>query len=427
MQTIKKQAIGLLITGTFFGLSMSCSKNIQPTESTQSSDLTSVSNSATLAAQTRILSTPAYKLIWSDEFNTDGHFDTSKWSFAPRGTVAWTKYLTSDTSYAFNQGGALWLRMDNAVIAGDNAAYHSGGINSSGKFNFTYGKIEVRAKFNQGQGSWPAIWMMPDEPAAYGGWPNSGEMDIMEHVNKESVVHQTLHNADVTNSSGGSTATHSASYNTSDYNLYTEEWTPTTIKYYVNNTLQYTYTKTASGGSNQWPYDQPFYIILNQSGGAGWPGAITDSDLPFTMQVDYVRVYKSSVLSNGDFETGSLSPWTTWGQTSTVVSTGARTGSYCIKETGTAETSIEQALSGLTPNTTYRFGGFAKVGAQGQSVSIGVKNYGGAAIGTAITSTDYTHGSVTFTTGATDSTATIYFYKAGNGTAWGDDFYVEAL
>ncbi len=235
-----------------------------------------------------------YQLVWSDEFNGTGAFDSTKWAFCPRQTSAWNEYLTSLPAYASQDGGGnLVLKMDNATIAGDPVPYHSGGIQSLGKFSIAYGKIEVSAKFTQGQGSWPAIWMMPVPATAdTSSWPGCGEMDIMEHINNSSVINETVHNLSVDNANGASSATHTASYNTTGYNTYGLVWTPTAVQFYVNNVLQYTYNKVASGGWHQYPYNVPFYIILNQSGGAGWPGPITNSNLPFTMQVDYVRVYQ---------------------------------------------------------------------------------------------------------------------------------------
>ena len=232
-----------------------------------------------------------WRLIFQDEFNASGSFDTTKWSFCKRGNPAWAKYLTQSGDYASLNGSNLLLRMDKKNIEGDNVPYHSGGIQTKGKFSFLYGKVEVRAKFSGGKGSWPAIWMMPERDT-YGGWPASGEIDIMEHVNNESVMHQTIHNSAVTNSSGGSSATKSSPYKAGDYNVYGIVWTPDKIDFYVNDSLAYTYAKPANATAKEWPFDQPFYIILNQSGGAGWPGPIRDADLPFSMVVDWLRVYR---------------------------------------------------------------------------------------------------------------------------------------
>lgn len=233
----------------------------------------------------------SFTLIWSDEFDKSGSFDSSKWSYAKRGHVAWNKFITQDEAYVYQKNGNLVLRMDNRKIPGDTMAYHSGGIQSSTKFNLKYGKVEVKAKFTQGKGSWPAIWMMPEPKYAKGTWPDCGEIDIMEHVNNEPVIHQTLHNAAHTAKSGVSTATKSSVYNVNNFNVYSIIWTPSKIQFYLNSDLKYTFTKKQEWGNNEWPYDVPFYIILNQAGGAGWPGKLNEADLPFQMEVDYVRVY----------------------------------------------------------------------------------------------------------------------------------------
>lgn len=250
----------------------------------------SKSTVGTLAKNTGI-DPNSYTLIWSDEFVHEGSFDTTRWSYAPRGRVAWNKFLTHSTDYVWQEGHNLHLRMDNAVIAGDDVPYHSGGIQSMGKFNLRYGKVEVRAKFSRGRGAWPAIWMMPEPEHSLGGWPAGGEIDIMEHVNMEDVVHQTIHNSAVTDAGGGSKATSQSPFDPDGYNTYGIVWTPQAIEFYVNEELRYTYRKDDNASTAQWPFDVPFYIILNQSGGAGWPGPITDADLPFQMAVDYVRVY----------------------------------------------------------------------------------------------------------------------------------------
>lgn len=241
--------------------------------------------------KTKTTTKPRWKMVFSDEFKKDGSFDNRKWSFCSRQSAAWSRYLTASPDYVYLQKGELILRMDNAAITGDEVPYHSGGVQSSGKFNIRYGKIEVRAKFKKGQGSWPAIWMMPEQPTAYGSWPKSGEIDIMEHVNGEEVVHQTIHNASVTGSDGASTATHRAKYNANDYNTYSVIWDASSIDFYVNNQFQYRYSKEADSDNISWPFDKPFYIILNQSGAVGWPGPAKTEDLPFIMHVDWVRIY----------------------------------------------------------------------------------------------------------------------------------------
>lgn len=414
--------INLLMGGSI--LLISCSKVLQTAPDLKAST-DSEKSSAVIPPTSVNLLTSTWNLVFSDEFNTTGSFDTAKWTYSPRWSPAWAKYLTASSAYVNQNGTDLVLKMDNAVIAGDPVAYHSGGIQTSTKFSLLYGKVEVRAKFKQGQGSWPAIWMMPEVPVAYGNWPNSGEIDIMEHVNYENVVHQTIHNATVTDASGGSSATKTTAYNTADYNIYGIVWSPGAIQFYVNNVLQYTYTRATGATSAQWPFDKPFYLILNQSGGAGWPGAINNADLPFNMNVDWVRVYKEiPVLENSGFEAASLTPWITWNPagTTALVTNNFRSGAKAIRQQG-GETSLEQVITGLSPNTTYVFGGFGKVIATGQSVMFGAKNYGGPAQNVQVTSTSYQNAEVTFTTGPSNSSVTLYMYKPVTGTAYGDDFY----
>lgn len=403
----------------------SCSKSTSTATITPAPETDTTGNSTTVTAPPAT-ATSTYTLIWADEFNQDGDFDPTYWSYCPRGTVAWAKYLTENPDYAHISNGNLNLRLDNVVIDGDDVAYHSGGIKTAGKFNFTYGKVEVRAKFTQGQGSWPAIWMMPDAPAAYGGWPASGEVDIMEHIKYYDYVGQTLHNSTVTKADGGSTAGVAADYNAADYNVYALEWTPTVIHFYVNDQLTNTYKKIEGAGSSQWPYDQPFYLILNQSGGAGMAGTVTDSELPFTMDVDYVRVYKNSYLKDGDFESDNLTGWTTTGTEAALTTTGVQTGKKAILLNG-ATSGIEQKITGLAGNTHYRFGGYGLVSASGVTATIGAKDFGGTPVKTDLTKLNYTHGFVDFTTGVSDTTVTVYFQKTGAGTASGDDFYLEVM
>lgn len=131
---------------------------------------------------------------------------------------------------------------------------------------------------------------------------------------------------------------------------------------------------------------------------------------------------EASPLRNGGFETGFLSPWTNW-NTASVVAGNARSGNYALKLNG-GPGSAEQVVT-LSPNTTYTLTGFAKTASSSEPVQIGVKNFGGTEQYVTITSTTYSQGSITFTTGASNTSATIYIYKpSGSGAAYGDDFYV---
>ncbi len=234
-----------------------------------------------------------WNMIFEDEF-TAQTFDTRYWSYCSRANPDWAKYLTSSAATVNTTDGLLKLRLiKNNNTAADNVPFLSGGIQTRKKFNFKYGKIEVRARFSNGQGSWPAIWMMPEDAGA--GWPACGEIDIMEHVNTEDRIHQTIH-SDYANSQGQNirnpAPTQTTSFDKNAYNVYGVEWHPDRLDFTLNGQLTFTYPRINTTKTGQWPFDKPFYIILNMAGGGSWTGAINESLLPFEMQVDWVRVYE---------------------------------------------------------------------------------------------------------------------------------------
>ncbi|MBC8160162.1 MAG: carbohydrate binding domain-containing protein [Roseiflexaceae bacterium] len=126
--------------------------------------------------------------------------------------------------------------------------------------------------------------------------------------------------------------------------------------------------------------------------------------------------------TNPGFESGDLGVWSTWTAAASVVTSNARTGTYAARLSG-AVVGVEQTVSGLTPNMTYTLSGWAKVGAVGENIFIGVKDFGGIETSTTVTTASYSQGTVVFTTGSGNTTAKIYFYKhTGSGEAFGDDF-----
>ncbi|WP_315820782.1 carbohydrate-binding protein [Paraflavitalea speifideaquila] len=166
---------------------------------------------------------------------------------------------------------------------------------SQGKMDFLYGKVEVRAKLARARGSWPAIWLMPTT-SAYGGWPRSGEIDIMEHVgNKFGTVLSTVHTQNNNWTNGGHlSASRFLPDADTTWHVYKLEWSPDSLRFIYDSTVCYTYANPHTDWKD-WPFDQKFHIILNLAIGGGMGGNITEADWPDSMQVDYVRVYQKGL------------------------------------------------------------------------------------------------------------------------------------
>ncbi len=234
-----------------------------------------------------------WTLVWSDEFNLDGPPDASKWTFTSQGTSDWSRYFVTDTTTAVVKSGKLYLK--GKLAGSDTGKYKTGGVQSKGKFSFKYGKIEVCAKLDKGKGSWPAIWMMP-EKSIYGAWPKSGEIDIMEQLNFDTFFYETVHSdyVDLQKQKENPKYYSTAFFNPGEFNVFGLEWHPDRLDFFINGSKTFSYPEAEGKGSAQWPFDQEFYIILNQALGGKWVGSINDSDLPVQMMVDWVRVYRES-------------------------------------------------------------------------------------------------------------------------------------
>jgi hypothetical protein len=159
-------------------------------------------------------------------------------------------------------------------------------------------------------------------------------------------------------------------------------------------------------------------VLISNNGGKDYWGNLVAADTPPNRGADN----SATIVRNPGFETGSLSPWTNW-NTASVTTGNARSGNYSLQLAG-GPGATEQVIT-VQPNTTYKLSGYAKTASSSEPVRIGVKNYGGTETWAEITSTSYTKGTVTFTTGATNTAATIYIYKpSGSNWAWGDDIAV---
>ncbi|MBA6381506.1 family 16 glycosylhydrolase [Colwellia sp. BRX10-6] len=254
-----------------------------------------------------------WQLVWSDEFNYQGKPDPNKWSYD-----IWParKVNSEDQTYTDNLKN-VHVKDGNLVITAykenlDDAKYTSGRIHSQGKGDFLYGRVDVRAKLPAGQGTWSAIWMLPSDPFKYSStcqenedwqgsatcdaWPNSGEIDIMEHVGYDmQTIHGTVHNKAYY---WANWEQRKGSIEGQDvekaFHLYSVEWTPESITVLFDNVPYFFYSNESSGW-RAWPYDHPYHVILNLAIGGMWGkagGPIDDSIFPVSMEVDFVRIFK---------------------------------------------------------------------------------------------------------------------------------------
>jgi len=232
-------------------------------------------------------------LIWSDEFNYTGSPESSKWNYnIGRGDNGWgnneAQYYTKRAENVKVENGYLTITAKKENYEG--AEYTSTRMLTQGKFDFTYGKVEVRAKLPSGGGTWPAIWMLGSSISTV-GWPACGEVDIMEHVgNNQGNVQSAMH----TPSSYGGTVNHGSQVLddvSSEFHVYAVEWTSEKMIFSVDDVVHYTYNPSKKDNKT-WPYDADHFIILNIAMGGGFGGAIDSNFVSSTMQIDYVRVYQ---------------------------------------------------------------------------------------------------------------------------------------
>ena len=174
--------------------------------------------------------------------------------------------------------------------------YTSTRLVTRGRQTWQYGRVEARVRFPEGRGTWSAVWLMPAE-SRYGDWPASGEIDLVEQVGYDAecivgTVHTTRHShLDGTQKSGN---VRSADV-TRDFHRYAIEWEADEIRFYFDEQLYFTYENDGTGPES-WPFDQPFYVIVNLAVGGNWGGqqGIDDRVFPQRMEVDYVRVYEKT-------------------------------------------------------------------------------------------------------------------------------------
>ena len=226
-------------------------------------------------------------MVWSDEFDSPGAPNGAKWGYDV-GAGGWgnneLQYYTNRLDNAVVSNGTLKIIAKAEPFSGSN--YTSARLLSRNKFSFKYGKIEVSAKLPAGVGTWPAAWLLGDNLSTV-GWPACGEIDVMEHRGNDlNRIHGTVHYPGFSGGNGV-TATTLIQQATTTFHLYACEWSPQAIKFYVDGNLYHTVANTSN-----LPFNQPFFLLLNQAMGGTFGGPIDPAFSSATFEVDYVRVYQ---------------------------------------------------------------------------------------------------------------------------------------
>lgn len=238
------------------------------------------------------------KLVWSDEFTSPGLPDVKKWNYET-GYIRnkEMQYYTKERKEnARVEDGNLIIeaRLDSFQVEGKTVPITSACLNTQGIAEWRYGRIEVRAKIPSALGTWPAIWMLGAD-RKNGGWPKAGEIDIMENVgfdpeNIHTNIHTEAYNHVKKTNKGKATPFPKAYEN---FHIYAVEWTEEKMDFYLDDKMVFSFSNEHSGNAT-WPYDKPFYLILNLAFGGSWGGqkGVDLKALPVKFYIDYVRVYQ---------------------------------------------------------------------------------------------------------------------------------------
>lgn len=232
-----------------------------------------------------------WRLVWSDEFGGD-EIDGTSWQRCLRYGSPWNRHMSLLDTLVKVQGGVVELWGINRPEGyQDSLKFLTGGLDSRGMRTIRNGRIDVRARLDQAQGFWPAIWMMPESNLP---WPEAGEIDIMEHLNFDDYIYQTVHSGHIEGLRQPKTQhDHKENVDVTVFNVYSVEITPSEIIYYINGHRTFSYPRLDPEPEGQYPFDDyEYYMILSAQLGGHWIGPIEAEQLPVKMEVDYVRFYE---------------------------------------------------------------------------------------------------------------------------------------
>ena len=229
-----------------------------------------------------------WTLLWEENFDGPA-IDADTWTRVPKGGSDWNDMMSLREDLAFIDNGQLVL-LGKVGGEGDETPFVSGGVSSRGKKSFQQVRVEIRAKFNSVQGFWPALWLMPDAQLPS---PEYAEVDIMEHLNFEDSIYQTLHSRYTLDGGNEPPKYAKAPVDKDGWNIYAAEIYRDSVCLFTNDVKTLTYPRL-EGVEHQFPWpDYPFYFILSNQIGGGWVGpASAPEQFPSELRIDWIRVYK---------------------------------------------------------------------------------------------------------------------------------------
>ena len=242
-----------------------------------------------------------WKLVWEDNFDGDS-LNMEDWNYETH-EPGWVnnelQEYTDSTDNIYVKDGELVLKAIKDETE-DGVKYTSGKVTTQNKRDYKYGRFEARLKVPEGQGLWPAFWMMPTDENLYGSWPRCGEIDIMEVLGHEpEKAYGTIHYGNPHREQQGIYILDGTTF-ADDYHVFSVEWEPSEMRFYIDGNLYHTvndwYTKQEGDDEKTYPapFDQPFYLQFNLAVGGNWPGN-PDETTDFEnaeLKVDYVKVYQ---------------------------------------------------------------------------------------------------------------------------------------
>jgi beta-glucanase (GH16 family) len=246
-----------------------------------------------------------WKLVWNDEFTQNGLPDTTKWNYE-------VGFVRNNENQYYTKARLENARVENGILLIEGrhekypnaqyipgsknwntdrpeADYTSASLTTRGKFDWKYGRIEVRAALPHGKGVWPAIWLLGTKK----GWPTGGEIDIMEYVGHDPErIHTTVHFGESRATLKSKGAKKSFPGQVNGFHVYAMEWFPDRLDFFFDDEKYFSYNIEEAGSGEENPFRNPQYLILNLALGGTWGREIDDANLPQQFQIDYVRIYQ---------------------------------------------------------------------------------------------------------------------------------------